>query len=260
METEHAPRPVDTLVDLVVRSHRIVVFTGAGISTESGIPDFRSPGGIWDRYTPVQYQDFLASEERRRYYWRMHRELYQQVRAAQPNEAHLAIATLDRMGKLDCVVTQNVDFLHQRAGVPEEKVIEIHGTVKYVNCLGCAQRYEREAIEKVLERGVEVPRCEACAGILKPATIAFGQAMPEQETNEAIRRARACDLFIVIGSSLVVYPAADMPIYAKEAEAALAIVNMTRTPLDGYADAVVCGKAGPIMAEVVARVKDKLFG
>ncbi len=258
MEPYSLQEAIDRFANLIVKSQHIVIFSGAGISTESGIPDFRSPGGIWERYRPVQYQDFLASEESRREYWRMHREMYVQVRDARPNDAHLAIARLDRMGKLDCVITQNVDFLHQRAGVPEAKVIEIHGTVKYVVCLECGQRYERDAIEELLNRGVAAPRCQACSGILKPATISFGQSMPEREMAEAMRHARASDLFVVIGSSLVVYPAADMPLYAKDAGARIAIVNMTPTPLDDLADLLLYGKAGEIMVEVAARVKDKM--
>lgn len=244
--------------DLIARSRRLVVFTGAGMSTESGIPDFRSPGGLWEKYTPVQYQEFVSSEEARVEYWRMHKELYNTVKDAKPNPAHIAIAELDKLAKLDCVITQNIDFLHQRAGVPDHKVIELHGTAKWVVCLKCSNRYDRETIQERLERGKDVPKCNACGGILKPATVSFGQAMPERETSEAIIRSKSADLFLVVGSSLVVYPAAKMPVYAVEAGAKLIIINLTRTPLDGYAEIVINAKIGEVMPLIVNAVKRRM--
>lgn len=249
---------LDKAASLLAAAKRVVVFTGAGISTESGIPDFRSPGGVWEKYTPVQYQDFIASEEARREYWRMHSEIYGSVVNARPNAAHLAVAQLDAMGILDCVITQNIDFLHQRAGAPDQKVIEVHGTVKWVDCLKCGLRLDRAVVQKRLEGGEEVPRCEVCGGILKPATISFGQAMPEKETSEAISRARRCDLCLTVGSSLVVYPAAQIPECAFQAGAKLIIVNMTRTHLDAYADVVIREKAGTVLTAIVERAKAKL--
>jgi len=177
---------------------------------------------------------------------------------AKPNPGHKAIAELDSIGKLDCVITQNIDGLHQRSGVPEEKVIELHGTARWVNCLECGQRYPREQIEERIKGGTKVPRYDSCGGIMKPATISFGQAMPEQETRQAEDRASACDLFLVAGSSLVVYPAAQMPIIAKESGAGLIIINLTPTPHDPYADIAIHDKTGPALSQIINRVKASL--
>ncbi|MFH1624269.1 MAG: NAD-dependent protein deacylase [Pseudomonadota bacterium] len=251
---------IDKVSELIIGSRKIVVFTGAGVSTESGIPDFRSPGGLWDKYNPDDflYQKFLASEGSREKYWEMNSELYHTLVDAKPNQAHYALVDLEKMGKLDCVITQNVDGLHQMAGLPDDKVIELHGTNRWVNCLDCKKRYSREEIQKRLEEGVKVPYCDKCRGILKPATISFGQPMPVEETREAERRARLSDLFIVIGSSLVVQPAALMPLYAKEGGAKLVIINMADTPYDRSADALLFGKAGEIMERIIGGVRHKL--
>ncbi|MBI4607877.1 MAG: Sir2 family NAD-dependent protein deacetylase [Candidatus Rokubacteria bacterium] len=253
-------REVDLVADLVAGARRPVVFTGAGVSTESGIPDFRSPGGIWDRFDPDEfsYQNFVGSVEGRRKYWQLGRQIYTVVRNAQPNAAHYAIADLNRMGKLDCCITQNIDNLHQKAGLPPEKVIELHGNATRARCLGCDARYARDEIQGWLESGVEVPACPACGGIIKPNTILFGEAMPARETLEAEARAKRSDLFIVVGSSLVVYPAAMMPLYAKREGARLVIVNLSETPHDAYADVVIPGKAGPVMEQILERVKSRL--
>ncbi|MDY6853756.1 MAG: Sir2 family NAD-dependent protein deacetylase [Thermodesulfobacteriota bacterium] len=251
---------INKVANLIVNSKTIAIFTGAGVSTESGIPDFRSPGGLWDKYDPNDflYQKFLASEESREKYWKMNSELYYMLIAATPNNAHYSIVDLHKMGKLDCVITQNIDNLHQKAGLPNEKVIELHGTNFYVNCLHCKKRYSREEIQKRLEKGVKVPNCDACGGILKPATISFGQPMPFEETNEAERRSRLSDLFIVIGSSLVVHPAALMPLYATEGGAKLVIINMDSTPYDRNAYLILHGKASALMEKILDRVKDKI--
>lgn len=247
--------------DLITEAQRVVVFTGAGVSTESGISDFRSPGGIWDRYDPDEflYHRFLASEETRKKYWDFERSLWPTIVNAEPNPAHIAVVELHQLGKLDCVITQNIDGLHQKAGLPEEKVIELHGTLKYVECLGCGKRFKREEIQKRMdEQGVSPPRCEDCQGILKPATISFGQPMPEWETRETQKRSANCDLFMVIGSSLVVYPAAEMPVIAKQRGAHLVIINMAPTPHDTLADVIIRSKAGDTMSEIVSLVKAKL--
>ena len=251
---------IDAVSGMILRSKKVVVFTGAGISTESGISDFRSPGGLWDRFDPNQfnYQNFLVSEESREKMWEFSKQLYPQVVRAKPNAGHLAIAELCKLGKLDCVITQNIDFLHQRSGIAEEKVIELHGTLKWVVCLKCGGKYPREQIQKRLEAGEKVPRCEGCDGITKPATVSFGQPMPERETRQAEARSAACDFFLVAGSSLVVYPAAQMPIIAKENGAALVIINLTETPHDGYADIVIHRKTGPVLSQIVAQVKARL--
>jgi len=244
----------------IVTSKRVVVFAGAGLSTESGIPDFRSPGGVWDRYNPEDFyfQNFLASEASREKYWQMASEMYDPMKKAQPNLAHLAIAEMERLGKLDCIITQNIDGLHPKAGNSEEKIIELHGTAMCVTCLSCHKRYDREEIQQRLQKGERAPRCNDCGGPLKPATISFGQSMPERETDEAYHRSSLCDLFIVIGSSLVVQPAASMPLVAKRNGAKLVIINRDPTGYDDMADMVIHGQAGPIMAAILENVRHRL--
>ena len=253
---------IDAISDMMVKSKRLVVFTGAGISTESGIPDFRSPGGIWDKYDPDEfsYQRFLSGEDSREKYWQFSTVFWPTIVNARPNAGHQAIAELHHLGKLDCVITQNIDGLHQGAGVPEDKVIELHGTALWVNCLQCGRKYPRQEIQDRVEAGEKVPGCHECGGILKPATVSFGQAMPQRETREAEARSASCDLFLVAGSSLVVYPAAQMPLIAKSSGAKLVIVNLMATPHDGYADAVVNEKIGPTLSQVVEGVKARQQG
>lgn len=248
---------INAVADMVLASKRLVVFSGAGVSTESGISDFRSPGGIWERFDPdeLNFQSFMASETGREKYWQFSRALWPEMASAQPNPGHHAVAELYRMGKLDCVITQNIDNLHQRAGLPEEKVIELHGTMKWVNCLECGQRYPREPIQERLDAGIKVPRCDSCGGIMKPATVSFGQALPEEATQQAMAASAASDLFISVGSSLVVYPAAQMPLIARQNGARLVIVNLTPTPHDPHADIVINEKTGPVLSAIAARVK-----
>jgi NAD-dependent deacetylase len=248
---------IDAAADMIIQSKKLVVFTGAGMSTESGISDFRSPGGVWSRFDPSEFtfQKFLSSEESREKYWEFSTSSWGEMAAAQPNPGHHAIAELDSIGKLDCVITQNIDGLHQRSGIPEEKVIELHGTARWVSCLECGQRYPREQIQDRLRGGIKVPRCDSCGGIMKPATISFGQAMPERETREAENRAATCDLFLVAGSSLVVYPAAQMPLIAKDSGARLIIINLTPTPHDPHADIVIHDKTGPALSQIIDQVK-----
>ena len=242
---------IQTASALVRQSSRIVVFTGAGVSTESGIPDFRSPGGIWDRYKPVEFSEFLASQEARERYWTRSRETYPVIAGAEPNPAHLAIVRLEQAGKLDCVITQNVDGLHQKAGNTEERVIELHGNSHWVVCLGCSHRSPRGEWQAVLRSGVLVPKCPDCGGILKALTVSFGQPMPERETADAMRRSKGCDLFVTVGSSLVVFPAAQMPLYALDSGARLIVVNLTPTYVDDHADVVIREKAGPALSAIV---------
>jgi NAD-dependent deacetylase len=251
---------VEHLCELVSTSSRIVVFTGAGVSTESGIPDFRSPGGVWDRFDPNEFtfQNFMKNEAGRRRYWELGRSTFPVIRRAEPNPGHHALVTLWRLGKLDCVITQNIDNLHQRAGLPADRVIELHGNATRARCLSCERPYERERIQEWLEAGVTVPACNPpCSGIIKPRTIMFGEAMPRVEMEEAERRSRASDLFLAVGSSLVVYPAAYMPLHAKDSGATLAIVNLTETPHDGQADLVVRGSAAAVLAVVADRLQTR---
>jgi NAD-dependent deacetylase len=246
----------------ILQSQRLVVFTGAGLSTESGIPDFRSPGGVWSRYNPADFdfQNFLSRESSREKYWQMATEMYATIREARPNAAHLAIYELDRLGKLDVVITQNIDGLHEKAGHGADKIIELHGTALHVSCLNCGQRYNRDEIQERIKQGIKAPACDRCRGPLKPATISFGQAMPEQETREAYRRSAASDLFIVIGSSLVVQPAASLPLAAKRGGARLVLVNRDPTPYDDLADLVLPGQAGGILSAILQQVKEGLEG
>ena len=249
--------PIDRAARLLAAARRPVLFTGAGVSTESGIPDFRSPGGVWDRFDPreLTYQHFVETEAGRRKYWEIGRQSYPLMRKAEPNAAHVAIAELHRLDRLDCCITQNVDNLHQRAGLPEVKVIELHGNATRARCLDCGQPYSRDEVQGWLDSGVEIPRCPACGGVVKPHTILFGEPMPAPATQEAERRARASDVFVVVGSSLVVYPAAYMPAHAKHAGATLVIVNLSPTPYDGQADLLIPARAGEVMDAIVQRLR-----
>ena len=252
---------IEKVAQWIITSKRTVVFAGAGLSTESGIPDFRSPGGVWDRYDPQDFyfQNFLSNETSREKYWQMATEMYEPMKKAQPNPAHLAIAEMEKLGKLDCVITQNVDGLHFKAGNSEERVLQLHGTAMHVSCLSCRKSYDRDMIQERLRKtGGKAPRCDVCGGFLKPATISFGQSMPEKETEEAHRRSSLCDLFIVIGSSLVVHPAASMPLVAKQNGARLVIINRDPTPYDDMADAVIHGQAGTTMAGILKKLREKL--
>lgn len=247
---------IERLARLIEESERIVVFTGAGISTESGIPDFRSPGGVWSRYDPEDFtiQRFVSSPAARRAFWQMSAE-GGLLADAEPNPAHHAIADLYRLGKLDCIITQNIDNLHQKAGVPEDRVLELHGNMRRVVCLTCRSRFPLPEMVQKAEEVAGIPDCPGCRGILKPDAVLFGEALPVVTLREATRRAQKCDLCLVIGSSLVVYPAAYMPVYAREAGASLAIVNLTSTPLDYDASVCIQGKAGEIMPRVMEMVQ-----
>ena len=258
MEEQNLDTLAEKVADLIINAKKLVVFTGAGISTESGIPDFRSPGGIWSRFDPEDftYQKFVSDPEARRKQWQMLGEGHLTTEA-KPNPAHYAIAELDRLGRLDCVITQNVDNLHQKAGVPDDKVFELHGNVLWAVCLSCGQRYPFEQIKARLDEGEEIPDCEACHGMLKPNAVLFGEQLPSEVLAEATNRSSNCDLFIVVGSTLVVYPAAYMPIYAVQAGAKLVIVNLSSTPMDGEAVVLLKAKAGEAMSRIVDKVKEK---
>lgn len=238
---------------LLARARAVVFLTGAGISTESGIPDFRSPGGLWTRYDPrkLTFDLFLAREETRRDYWKLATESYPLLRDAEPNRAHLAVAAVEKAGKLARLVTQNVDGLHHKAGSSREKTIEIHGSSLRATCVDCGAEHDREELHGRLVRGeIEVPYCDACGGRVKPATISFGQAMPPHETEQAFAAAAACDLFVVVGSSLVVYPAASLPDVAVRAGAPLVIVNAEETPQDASAAVVLRGSAALALSKM----------
>ena len=242
---------IATLRDVIARARRVVVFTGAGISTESGIPDFRSPGGIWTRQQPIEFGDFVASEEARREAWRRRFESDEVWRTARPNRGHRAVAALIAAGKASRIITQNIDGLHQQSGIAEDRIIELHGNATYAHCLDCGARYEIEDLRVGFERDAMPPRCRPCGGLVKTATISFGQAMPQEAMRQAQEETLAADLFIAAGSSLVVYPAAGFPGLAKRNGAVLVIVNREKTSLDPIADLVLNQAIGETLGEAV---------
>ena len=247
MSARHEAAAAGRLAEMLSGCSRAVVFTGAGISTESGIPDYRSPGGIWDRFRPIDFGEFMASEDARRESWHRKFSVDPVLRAAEPNRGHRAVAKLVLTGTVSGVITQNIDGLHQESGVPDERVIELHGNGTYARCLGCGMRYELGPIKAAFEADESVPVCEECRGIVKTATISFGQAMPVEEMKRARTESLACDLFLAVGSSLVVYPAADFPALAKRNGAGLVILNREPTPLDPIADLVLNFEIGDIL-------------
>jgi NAD-dependent deacetylase len=240
------------LARLIAEARRAVVFTGAGISTESGIPDFRSPGGVWSRMKPIMFEEFLAREAKRREAWTRAFSGVAGWVGARPNGGHLAIARLVARGTVAAVITQNVDNLHQASGVPAAQVIELHGNASYATCLDCGLRHELDVLKQSFLGRDEIPACRACGGIVKTATISFGQAMPAAAMARAEAATLACDLFIVLGSSLVVYPAAGFPVLARTNGARLAIVNREPTPHDALADIVLHDEIGAVLSAVVA--------
>jgi NAD-dependent deacetylase len=241
----------ERLAGLLAETRRAVVFTGAGISTESGIPDFRSPGGVWSKMKPIYFDEFVHDEAKRRESWERTFNNAAGWTGAKPNVGHLAIAKLVQRGKVSAVITQNIDNLHQDSGVPPERVIELHGNASYAKCLECGLRHELAVLKQsFLGRG-EIPTCRECGGLVKTATISFGQAMPPGPMARAEEETLACDLFIVLGSSLVVFPAAGFPLLAKQNGAKLAIINREATEQDPYADLVIHDAIGATMSAVV---------
>jgi len=241
----------EELKTMLAAARRVVVFTGAGISTESGIPDFRSPGGLWTKYRPIEFGDFVASQEMRDEAWRRKFAMDGTMAKAEPNRGHRAVEKLVRSGRASCVITQNIDGLHQASGVPDDKVIELHGNGTYAKCLTCSTRYELAPLRAAFEAEGQVPDCLFCGGLVKAATISFGQAMPQAEMQRAERETLGCDLFLVLGSSLVVYPAAGFPLLAKRNGARLAILNREPTEQDDYADLVVNAEIGSTLGDAV---------
>jgi NAD-dependent deacetylase len=249
-------KKIKQLARWILHTRKTVFFTGAGASTESGIPDFRSPGGIWTKFDPEDFtlDRFLNSHESRKKQWQFLLGT-NSIRLAEPNRSHLAMAELERMGHVDCVITQNIDGLHQKAGSNPDRVYELHGNLEWVWCIKCKNRYR---IDWVIERngGVkDVPDCDYCGGILKPDVIFFGEQLPHRILESATHASRHCELFVVVGSSLVVHPAAYMPLYAKEGGAKLVIINMEETPCDDAGDLVIKGQAGIILEQVMQEVQ-----
>ena len=246
---------MDTLPQIAAwlsEARSAVAFTGAGISTESGIPDFRSPGGIWSQSTPVYYDKFLASGEARYEYWRQKAIAHRDFADSEPNAGHLTLARWQQEGRLHGVITQNIDGLHQAAGTASDQVIELHGSTLYISCLSCGSRHDRATFQPKVSPAGDAPDCAQCGGLMKPATISFGQMLIPETLARAGEETDACDLFLVIGSSLVVYPAAEFPLRAIRGGAPLAIVNRQETPHDPYATVVLNDSAGEVMSGVMA--------
>lgn len=237
---------------LLADSRRSVVFTGAGISTESGIPDFRGPNGLWTKMQPIDFRDFINSAAVRQTSWERWFKHGRHLLEAAPNVGHYAVARLVEAGKVAAVITQNIDNLHQASGVPSHRVIELHGNTTYAKCLGCGTRFEMDAIGREFSETGQVGPCPDCGGIIKAATISFGQMMPEAPMQRAQQEALACDLFIILGSSLTVYPAAGFPVMAYENGAKLVIVNQQPTAMDGIADLVIHAGIGETLQAVLA--------
>jgi NAD-dependent deacetylase len=243
---------VARLRELIEPAKVILPFTGAGISTECGIPDFRSPGGTWTKYRPIPFDEFVASQAMRDESWRRRFAMEDQFAAARPGRGHLALASLHRAGKAPAIVTQNIDNLHQASGVPHEHVVELHGNTTYAICLDCARRYELRWVRQRFEAEGRSPDCADCGGYIKTATISFGQAMPEAPMRRAEELTRACDLFLAIGSSLVVWPAAGFPLMAKRNGARLVIINRDATDFDDVADLVIRHDIGAVLESFIA--------
>jgi NAD-dependent deacetylase len=239
------------LLEAINAASNIIVFTGAGISTESGVPDYRSPGGLWHKFEPIMYEDFLSSEETRREDWRRRFILNDEFNKAEPNDGHRAIVELQAQDKLLRVITQNVDGLHQRSGISDGNIVELHGNCTYATCLNCSKPYSLQQCHDKIETTDRSPVCEECGGLLKVAVINFGQAMPLEEMMQAEEDTKNCDLFLVLGSSLQVYPAAALPQIAKRNGAELIIINRDPTPLDHLADLVLNAELGKSLQPLI---------
>ncbi len=242
---------VDKLGELIAESRVIVPFTGAGISTETGIPDFRSPGGLWTRNRPIPFDEFVADQDARDESWRRRFATEEVFAAATPGRGHLALASLYKAGKIPAIITQNIDNLHQASGFAADDVIELHGNTTYARCIGCEARYELPWVKARFDEQGCAPDCAECGAPVKTATISFGQAMPEHEMRRAAELSQHCDLFVAIGSSLVVWPAAGFPLMAKRAGARLVIINNESTEHDEHADLVIRDDIGETLAPFV---------
>lgn len=247
---------INKVVEMILAANKVVVFTGAGVSTESGIPDFRSPGGLWTRFDPDDFtiDQYLSSGQTRRKMWKILME-GGLLADAPPNRAHYAIAELEKMGKLSSVITQNVDNLHQKSGNSPAIVHELHGNMQWVLCLGCRRRYPLEVLVRDVPSDDSGLECRDCGGILKPDVIFFGEALPEKTLRVATQESQECDLFIVIGSSLTVYPAALLPLQAKRSGAGVVIINLGPTEKDSIADVIINESAGETMTRILMEIK-----
>ncbi len=245
---------ISLIAQKIVEGGKNIIFTGAGISTESGIPDFRSKGGLWDKFQPIYYDEFMSSEKSRIEYWKRKTELYHDLDQAMPNHAHMSLVALFEMGLLESVITQNIDGLHQDAGLPDDIVIELHGNTRRVRCMSCSKISSIHEAHERIKSGDLAPECK-CGGFLKPDTISFGQSMPVEEVEKASALSHNCDFFMVVGSTLLVQPASLMPGYARQTGSFLAIVNLSETPYDKVCDVLICEKAGEVLPEIVNAVQ-----
>jgi len=237
---------------MIIEANKIVALTGAGISVESGIPDFRGPSGLWEKYNPeiASISFFQKNPEE---FWKLSLEIWKVLNRAKPNPAHKALAKLEKMGKLQCVITQNIDGLHQKAG--SKKVLEIHGSANWLICTSCRARHPSEMVVKQLKSGMTIPLCNLCGGLLRPDAVLFGDMLPQDVFNEAVNEASKSDLMLIVGSSLVVFPAAQLPSIAKKNGAKIILINLEKTWFDDKADIVIRGKAGDILPKIVKNVK-----
>jgi NAD-dependent deacetylase len=244
---------ITQVVQKIIAADQVVFFTGAGISTESGIPDYRSQGGIWDKFKPIYFDEFMTQKNARVRYWDQRLDMEKSLKHASPNKGHKSLARLHEMGFLSSLITQNIDGLHQESGIPENKIIELHGNTRRVRCMDCKTLISWEETMIMINRGERAPECE-CGGYYKPDTISFGQSMPEKETKKAAMISAKSDLFVVVGSTLLVQPAAMMPEYARNAGAFLVIINLSHTPYDSVCDVLIQDKAGKVLEEIARGV------
>ncbi len=244
---------IEQIAQKIKEFRRLIVFTGAGISTESGIPDYRSQGGIWDKFRPVYFDEFMSSRDARIRYWQQRLDMEKGLARAEPNKGHKAIARLHELGLLTAVITQNIDGLHQESGLPDDKVIELHGNTRRVRCMSCKKVIPFKEAMAIIDSGDPAPQC-SCSGYFKPDTISFGQAMPDKETQKAAMLSSQSDLFMVVGSTLLVQPAALMPEYAKNNGAFLVIINLSETPYDNICDVLINEKAGGVLKRITDQV------
>jgi len=252
MIAQDVQQATSELGELIAAARSVVPFTGAGISTECGIPDFRSPGGLWTKHAPIPFDAFMASQDARDETWRRRFAMHETLSVARPGRGHLALASLYRAGKVPGLVTQNIDNLHQASGIPPDKVIELHGNTTYASCLECGKRYELAWVKASFEQSGHAPECTVCDGYIKTATVAFGQAMPAEAMRRAEEVTLACDVFMAIGSSLVVWPAAGFPLMAKRNGAKLVIINREPTDFDDIADLVINADIGSVLGRFIA--------
>jgi len=238
--------------ELIKEANKIVALTGAGISVESGIPDFRGPSGLWKKYNPeIASSSFFQKNPEE--FWKFSLEVWKTLKRAKPNPAHKALAELEKIGKLQCIITQNIDGLHQKAG--SKKILEIHGSANWLICTVCRARHPSEKIIKQIKSGMKVPICDLCGGLLRPDAVLFGDMLPQDVFSEAVDEASSSDLMLVVGSSLVVFPAAQLPIFAMKNCARIILINLEKTWFDERADIVIHGKAGDILPKIVKNLK-----